>query len=154
LPDRGTVILPDTGPDTTPGIVTPTNTARNGGATVAGNNSPSGSGNQETSRSKPLQGKIEIIVSPGPGAGSEKATGSRGSAADNGSSIDSRSALEIARDLHNRGQYAKAVNNYVKALDGAGDGAADIHQKIALCYYRLGDKDNAVAHYQTAIESF
>lgn len=140
LPDRGTVILPDTGPDTQPGITAPTISQPP----------------PVTSRtSNPPQGKIEIIVSPGPGStGSRAGEGSRGSGGEATGTLDSRSALEVARDLHNKGQYSKAVNSYKQALDGAGDGAADIHQKIGLCYYRLGDKESAITHYQQAIESF
>jgi hypothetical protein len=144
LPDAGgtRVILPDTGPDTTPGIAT-------------GTRDNSSAPQTPVTTNPPPQGRIEIIVSPGPGGANDRTgSSSKGTVGDPGVSLDSRSALEIARDLHNRGQYAKAVKSYKSALDGAGDGAADIHQKIALCYYRLGEKENAISHYQQAIESF
>ena len=50
-----------------------------------------------------------------------------------------------------QGQYRQAIRNYIKALDGAGSLGGIIQQQMALCYFRLGEKDKAIAHYQDAI---
>jgi Tfp pilus assembly protein PilF len=99
----------------------------------------------------PSQGKIEIVVSPGGNTGNTgKSTGNEASAP----SMDSHSLRRAAQDLQVRGQYKRAITEYIKALDGAGDEAASIHQQMALCYQRLDDFENAIAQYNAAISAF
>lgn len=101
-------------------------------------------------------GKIEIVVSDdtrgaaGSG-GSQSAPGGSGRLA---STMDSRSRRAIAMDLQMKGDYRRAAAEYLKSLDGAGDEAALIHQRIALCYQRLNEKDRAVSHYSEAVKAF
>lgn len=94
-------------------------------------------------------GKIEIVVSPG--ASSNPSAGS-GDAA--GAAMDSRSRQMAAQQLQMQGNYQRAIKEYLKALDGAGDDTASIHQKIALCYQRLDDKESATTHYNDAIAAY
>jgi tetratricopeptide (TPR) repeat protein len=104
------------------------------------------------------QGRIEIVVSPGNTAGNagtgtantNKGAGSEASAP----SMDSHSLRRTAQDLQVRGQYKRAVTEYIKSLDGAGDEAASIHQQMALCYQRLDDNENAIAQYNAAISAY
>lgn len=98
-------------------------------------------------------GRIEIVVTQEPqrGSGAGRTISDSGS---QGANMDSRSTLAYARQLQMSGNYSRAVTQYTKALDGAGDDAASIHQQIALCYQRLDQKDSAVTHYNDAIASF
>lgn len=141
IPERGSsVILPDTGPNTEPGTSQP-------------QGSTAGQQNNNRTKNSP-QGTFEIVVTRDPGANASGASGGSKSTTDSTGSLDSRGNLEVARDLHNKLQYSKAITFYRKALDGAGDGAGDIHQKIGLCYQALGEKETAINQYQQAIDSF
>ncbi|MCX6358516.1 MAG: hypothetical protein NT029_01815 [Armatimonadetes bacterium] len=99
-------------------------------------------------------GRIIIEVapaggSPAPANPNRPATGTGSTAA-----MDSRTRRAIAQDLQMQGQFAKAAREYTRALDGAGDDTAVIHQKIALCYQRIPDAEKAVSHYNEAIKAF
>lgn len=98
---------------------------------------------------RPNPGKIEIIVTPGNTTGKAASTGS---ASD--SSIDSRGRRAAAQQAQLRGDYRTAAREYLKALDGAGEDAATIHQQLGLCYQRLEDKDAAISHYNDAIAEY
>ena len=94
-------------------------------------------------------GKIEIIVSQD---GGESAA--PGTPATSNSSMDSRSRRAIAYQAQLEGDYRRAVREYLKSLDGAGDDRAGIHQQIGICYQRLDDKESALSHYKTAVGEF
>jgi tetratricopeptide (TPR) repeat protein len=99
-------------------------------------------------------GRIIIEVapaggSPAPANPNRPPTGTGSTAA-----MDSKTRRAIAQDLQMQGQFAKAAREYTRALEGAGDDSAVIHQKIALCYQRIPDAEKAVSHYNEAIKAF
>ena len=53
-----------------------------------------------------------------------------------------------------RGDYRTATREYLKALDGAGDDAADIHYQLGRCYQFLEENDSAISHYTDAITEY
>lgn len=107
-------------------------------------------------------GHIEIILAPDPSGASHSsakppansAGGSPSAGGDNGPTAASRSRYAIAQEYQMKGDYARAAAEYKRALEGAGDDAGLIHQKIALCYQRLDQRDSAIAHYNDAIRAF
>ncbi len=101
----------------------------------------------DSPRSNP--GKIEIIVSQDGGNSAAPGTPSTTPA-----SMDSRSRQAIANQAQLEGDYRRAAREYLKSLDGSGDDAAGIHQKIGICYQRLDDKASAIAHYNDAIAEY
>ena len=68
--------------------------------------------------------------------------------------MDSRSRRAVALQAQVQGKYRQAVRDYLKALDGAGDDAALIHQQVGVCYQRLDEKESAITHYNDAITEF
>ena len=62
--------------------------------------------------------------------------------------------LAIAEDLKRRGDVDKAVVAYRKALSTAGDGSAYVYQQLGQCYQSRGDKNNAIANFQKAIDAY
>jgi tetratricopeptide (TPR) repeat protein len=62
-------------------------------------------------------------------------------------------ALTQAQNLQRAGNYREAIQAYLQALPTAPN-PAEVHQQIATCYLRLGDKANARAHFQQAIAEY
>jgi len=62
-------------------------------------------------------------------------------------------ALTQAQNLHRAGNYREAIQAYQQALPTAPN-PAEVHQQIATCYLRLGDKANARAHFLQAIAEY
>lgn len=96
-------------------------------------------------------GQISIQVLPDNGGTNSPTSSNTSSSTGSSVGMDSQSSLKIAQDLQMQGQYRQAIRNYIKALDGAGSLGGIIQQQMALCYFRLGEKDKAIAHYQDAI---
>lgn len=112
-----------------------------GGARAGSNQAPLGPG--------------RIIIEVAPAGGSAPANPNRPPVgAGSTAAMDSKTRRAIAQDLQMQGQFAKAAREYTRALDGAGDDTAVIHQKIALCYQRIPDAEKAVSHYNEAIKAF
>ncbi len=61
--------------------------------------------------------------------------------------------LTQAQNHQRAGNYREAIQAYLQALPNAAN-PAEIHQQIATCYLRLGDKSNARAHFQQAIAEY
>ncbi|MCS7208078.1 MAG: tetratricopeptide repeat protein [Fimbriimonadales bacterium] len=61
--------------------------------------------------------------------------------------------LAQAQDHQRAGNYQEAIQAYLQALPSAPNPAA-VHQQIAICYLRLGDKANARVHFQQAIAEY
>ncbi len=61
--------------------------------------------------------------------------------------------LEIARRHQMAGNYREAIAAYEQALPTASS-PGEVHQQIAICYLRLGEKANARAHFQQAIQAY
>jgi len=61
--------------------------------------------------------------------------------------------LEIARRHQMAGNYREAIAAYEQALPTA-PSPGEVHQQIAICYLRLGEKANARAHFQQAIQAY
>ncbi len=61
--------------------------------------------------------------------------------------------LETARRHQMAGNYREAIEAYMQALPTA-PSQGEVHQQIAICYLRLGDKANARAHFQQAIQAY
>lgn len=61
--------------------------------------------------------------------------------------------LQMAREYQMAGQLSEAIAAYEKALPLVSNGG-DLHLQIALCYFRLGEKQRAAQHYQKAIEQY
>ncbi len=104
-------------------------------------------------------GHIEIILAPDPTGTARTGSGNSGSsstrtAKGDGSSMDSRSRRALAQEYQMKGDYARAAAEYKKALEGAGDDSGIVHQKIALCYQRMDQREAAIAHYNDAIQAF
>jgi len=101
----------------------------------------------------PPPGKIEIVVSQNPGASPAAGGGSGRTAAATSQPphMDSRVRQTAGLQAQMRGDYRTAVREYLKALDGAGDQSALIHERIALCYQRLDDRESAITHYNDAL---
>ncbi|MCL5283993.1 MAG: tetratricopeptide repeat protein [Armatimonadetes bacterium] len=116
------------------------------------NNSNGANGNHSSSpgQSKP-EGRIKIIV--GPANGSNTTSPSPGGSSIS-TSVDSRSLQNIATHYQLEGSYQRAVNTYLKAMDGAGDEAPGIYQQIAICYQHLGEKNQARSNYDQAISGY
>ena len=62
-------------------------------------------------------------------------------------------ALTQAQNLQRAGNYREAIQMYLQALPTAPD-PAEVHQQIATCYLRLGDKANARTHFLQAIAEY
>lgn len=62
-------------------------------------------------------------------------------------------ALTQAQDLQRAGNYREAIQAYLQALPTAPN-PAEVHQQIAICYLRLGDKANARTHFLQAIAGY
>jgi len=62
-------------------------------------------------------------------------------------------ALTQAQDLQRAGNYREAIQAYLQALPTAPN-PAEVHQQIATCYLRLGDKANARTHFLQAIAEY
>ena len=61
--------------------------------------------------------------------------------------------LEMARRHQMAGNYREAIAAYEQALPTA-PSPGEVHQQIAICYLRLGEKANARAHFQQAIQAY
>ncbi len=61
--------------------------------------------------------------------------------------------LRQARDHQRAGNYREAIQAYLQALPNAPN-PAEVHQQIAICYLRLGEKANARAHFLQAIAEY
>ncbi len=61
--------------------------------------------------------------------------------------------LTQAQSHQRAGNYREAIQAYLQALPNAAN-PAEIHQQIATCYLRLGDKANARIHFQQAITEY
>ena len=107
----------------------------------------------ESPRSNPGS-KIEIVVSQDNGNSTAPGTPATSSQQPSNSSMDSRSRRAMAHQAQLGGDYRRAVREYLKALDGAGDDTASIHQQIGICYQRLDDKESAKTHYNDAIAAY
>ncbi len=110
-------------------------------------NPPSGSAAQPPS-SNP--GRIRIDIAPDSGRSAAPGESAPGAS----SSSNSRSARAAAKEYHLQGNYQAAIREYIRALDGAGEDSAMIHQQIAICHQRLGDKESAITHYEKALAGF
>ncbi len=97
-------------------------------------------------------GKISIIVSEDTPSGRAVSTASANG--NSSGSMDSRNHRAIAQQAQMQGNYPSAIKEYSRALDGAGDDSAFIHQQIALCYQRLDQRDSAITHYRDAIAEY
>jgi tetratricopeptide (TPR) repeat protein len=62
-------------------------------------------------------------------------------------------ALTQAQNLQRAGNYREAIQAYLQALPTAPN-PAEVHQQIATCYLRLGDKANARTHFLQAIAEY
>ncbi|MCS6923550.1 MAG: tetratricopeptide repeat protein, partial [Fimbriimonadales bacterium] len=62
-------------------------------------------------------------------------------------------ALTLAQNYQRAGNYREAIQAYLQALPNAPN-PAEVHQQIATCYLRLGDKTNARVHFQQAIAEY
>lgn len=60
---------------------------------------------------------------------------------------------ERAVQLQGDGKYQEAVSAYREALNRTSD-SGRIYQQIAMCYQRLGQRDQAVQNYKSAIRSY
>jgi hypothetical protein len=107
----------------------------------------------ENPRSSPGS-KIEIVVSQDNGNSTAPGTPATSAQQPSNSSMDSQSRRVIAHRAQLGGDYRRAVREYLKALDGAGDDTASIHQQIGICYQRLDDKESAKTHYNDAIAAY
>ncbi len=114
-------------------------------------NNPNGAnGNQAPSPGQSKsQGRIKIIVGP-----ANESNASSPSPGGSSTSMDSRSLQKIATHYQLEGSYQRAVNTYLKALDGAGDAAPGIYQQIAICYQQLDEKNQARSNYEQAISGY
>ncbi len=65
----------------------------------------------------------------------------------------SANPLTTAQNLQRAGNYREAIQAYLQALPSAPN-PAEVHQQIATCYLRLGDKANARTHFQQAIAEY
>jgi tetratricopeptide (TPR) repeat protein len=97
-------------------------------------------------------GRIDIVVSPA-NPPARTTTGST-AASPSDSSFDSRNRKGAAERARSRGDYRTATREYLKALDGAGDDAADIHYQLGRCYQFLEENDSAITHYNDAIVEY
>ncbi|MCX7924815.1 MAG: tetratricopeptide repeat protein [Fimbriimonadales bacterium] len=61
--------------------------------------------------------------------------------------------LTQAQNYQRAGNYREAIQAYLQALPNASN-PAEVHQQIATCYLRLGDKANARLHFQQAIVEY
>jgi Flp pilus assembly protein TadD len=61
--------------------------------------------------------------------------------------------LTQAQNLQRAGNYREAIQMYLQALPTAPN-PAEVHQQIATCYLRLGDKANARTHFLQAIAEY
>jgi tetratricopeptide (TPR) repeat protein len=61
--------------------------------------------------------------------------------------------LTQAQNLQRAGNYREAIQAYLQALPTAPN-PAEVHQQIATCYLRLGDKANARTHFLQAIAEY
>jgi len=62
-------------------------------------------------------------------------------------------ALTQAQNLQRAGNYREAIQAYLQALPTAPN-PAEVHQQIATCYLRIGDKANARTHFLQAIAEY
>lgn len=110
-------------------------------------NPPTGGAAQSPS---PNPGRIRIDIAPDSGRPAAPGEASPGASNSN----NSRSARAAAKEYHLQGNYQAAIREYIRALDGAGEDSAMIHQQIAICHQRLGDKESAITHYEKALAGF
>jgi tetratricopeptide (TPR) repeat protein len=75
------------------------------------------------------------------------------SQAPNRSAPRASDALTQAQDLQRAGNYREAIQAYLQALPTAPN-PAEVHQQIATCYLRIGDKANARTHFLQAIAEY
>jgi len=130
--DPPTVHLPDTGDSQRSGA------GSGSGAGAANASSAAGPG-----EARPDPGRMEIVIAPGSGA-----TNTAGTPA------GPRNHRQVGQQLQLQGEYRQAIAEYLRALDGATEGVGDLHQRIALCYQRLGEKDAAARHYSEAVVAY
>jgi tetratricopeptide (TPR) repeat protein len=62
-------------------------------------------------------------------------------------------ALTQAQNLQRAGNYREAIQAYLQALPTAPN-PAEVHQQIATCYLRIGDKANARTYFLQAIAEY
>ncbi len=147
------IILPDNG--------------QSGSSGNSGNTGNNGIAPGTNTGLRPDPGKIDIRITDTPAVGKGNGGGTvsvpptnpgAGSGNSNSqtpsSSQESQSRRASAQALQLQGLYPRAAVEYMKALDGAGDDAASIHQQIALCNQRSDNKDAAIAHYGDAARLF
>jgi tetratricopeptide (TPR) repeat protein/ribosomal protein L40E len=143
-------------PPTQDRSATPGNERRNSDGTTfilpdnqnSGQNPPSDGGTAQPPPSNP--GRIRIDIAPDSGRTSAPGESTPG----NANSGNSRTARAAAKEYHLQGNYQAAIREYIRALDGAGEDSAMIHQQIAICHQRLGDKESAITHYEKALAGF
>jgi tetratricopeptide (TPR) repeat protein len=114
----------------------------------SGQNPQSDGGTVQPPPSNP--GRIRIDIAPDSGRSAPASESSPGASNSN----SSRAARAAAKEYHLQGNYQAAIREYIRALDGAGEDAAMIHQQIAICHQRLGDKESAITHYEKALAGF
>lgn len=112
---------------------------------------PSPASQADTRRTTP--GRMDIIVSQSTPT-TNKPVNTSGAAAPTDSSFDSRDRKTTAERARARGDYRTAAREYLKALDGAGDDAADIHYQLGRCYQFLEENESAISHYNDAIAEY
>lgn len=86
---------------------------------------------------------IDIKVTKGGGGGGSAVAPDQASA----------NYFKIGRAEQQQGNYRAAISAYQKALAGPAYKGA-IHQAIAICHYRLGDRSAAATSYQQAIDEY
>ncbi len=111
--------------------------------------------NQTDPGSSRPRGKVEIIVSPAGNDVKTSGAGRTGQGGDgNNANFDSREQRTVALRYQSEGNYRQALTSWIKALDGAGDDAAFIHQQVGFCHQKLGDSESAIAQYKAAIAAY
>ncbi|MCS7272925.1 MAG: tetratricopeptide repeat protein [Fimbriimonadales bacterium] len=89
------------------------------------------------------RGVYRIVVRRADGASSNRSSAER----------SANDALSQAQAHQRAGNYREAIQAYLQALPSAPN-PAEIHQQIAICYLRLGEKANARTHFQQAIAEY
>jgi tetratricopeptide (TPR) repeat protein len=114
--------------------------ARNSGANSGGNGSKPENG----------IGGGTIRVGPGPEDNNAKPNPNIGDPPRS----EASSAIAMGNDLKAKGDYNRAIQAYKRALPGAGDELAKVHELIARCFQEKGDRASAIDNYQTAISEW